>query len=214
MPALQGARGPRAPRASPPPRPHAAAPPPPLRAPQLGKRVCSVALTVKSGQGKKLVRLDALSNEPFTEKEAAEFTVPVTSYAARDKAAKLRALTQSHAELFSDEQRRQMEEADAQLQARLERERLEAAAREEEAAQRERERDKVRERLAQKKVESAEQWWKTHAATGDASARERAKWSARLKRFEAIAASSAEDGERTNAARLAESARRKLADIS
>lgn len=180
----------------------------------MGKKVSTIALWVRTGQGRKLVRLDALSNEPFQRKEYDDFSVPVTSYAAREKAERLRNLTQKNAELFSEEQRRQMEEEDAKLQARLERERTEAVRKEEDARRRERERDEVRERQAQKKVESADQWWKTHATTGDASARERAKWAARLKRFEAIAASSTEEGERTNAARLAENARKKLEEIS
>lgn len=181
---------------------------------QCGKRVSTIALWVRTGQGRKLVRLDALSNEPFTQQEFDEFIVPITSYAARDKADKLRGLTQRNASLFSEEEQRQMDENDARLQERLERERAEAARREEEDHRREREREELRDRLAQKKVETSEQWWKTHAITADVGVRERAKWAARLRRFEAIAASSKEEGERTNAARLASAARKKLEEIS
>lgn len=173
----------------------------------------TVALWVRTGQGRKLVRLDALSNEPFTAKEYADFTVPVNSYGARDKFEKLRALTQRNVSIFTQDEQRQMEEEEAKLQERLERARAEESERQDDAQRRTRERDEVRERQNQKKVEAGDQWWKVHAADGDSSERERAKWAARLKRFEAIASSSAEEGERTNAARLAASARKKLADL-
>ena len=91
----------------------------------------------------------------FTQQEFDEFIVPITSYAARDKADKLRGLTQRNASLFSEEEQRQMDENDARLQERLERERAEAARREEEDHRREREREELRDRLAQKKVETS-----------------------------------------------------------
>lgn len=173
----------------------------------------TVALWVRTGQGRKLVRIDALSNEAFTAKEYADFAVPVNSYGARDKFDKLRALTQRNASIFTQEEQRQMEEEEAKLQERLERARAEENERQDDAVRRARERDEVRERQNQKKVEAGEQWWKVHAADGDSSERERAKWGARLKRFEAIASSSTEEGERTNAARLATNARKKLAEL-
>lgn len=173
----------------------------------------TAALWVKTGQGKKLVRIDALSNDPFTRKEHEDFKVHVTSRGVRDKSRRLREVAARYTHLFSDEEQRQMEAAAAELQAKLERERTEARRLEEERRQRERERAEVRDRQAQKKASSEGQWWKQYSSGAAGAERERAKWTARLRRFEAIVASSAEEGERTNAARLADSARKKLTEL-
>jgi len=181
---------------------------------KVGKKISTIALQLRTGQARKLVRLDALSNEQFTRKEYDDFqSVPVTSFAVRDKSEKLRALEQSNVSLFTEEEQRLMEEETVMIQERLEGERAVARQKDEEEERRAREREEVRDRQNQKKVEGGDQWWKVHAGTTDTVERERAKWAARLKRFEAIAASSAEEGERTNAARLAESARKKLSAL-
>jgi len=182
---------------------------------KVGKKVSTLALMVRTHQGKKLVRMDALSNEPIMVGEYNSFNVLIPGYAARDKARKMRDLEHKHESLFSEEDRRQMQEAEEKRRVEMERRQEEDERRKEEAVRKEEEREEVRFRQAQRKAQSGEQWWRTLAAnSGDNTEREKAKWSARLQRFEAIANSTAEEGERTNAARLADSARLKLAELS
>lgn len=178
---------------------------------QLAGKVTTVALWVRTGQGRRLVRLDALSNEPFTQREFADFKVNITSAGVREKSQKLRASAQRYIDLFSEEEQRRMEEAAQRAEAAAERERQAAQEREAEAARREREREEMRRRNAARRANAPGQWWKAIHTTG--GEREIAKWTARLKRFQAIAESSTEDGERVNARRLAENAQRKIEEL-
>ena len=80
----------------------------------------------------------------------------------------------------------------------------------EERERKEREREELRQRAARKAEVDEDRWWLTHQNKSGGKQRELAKWRARLKRFEQIAASSVAEGERDNALRLAEQARNKL----
>jgi len=107
--------------------------------------------------------------------------------------------------------------AEEEERLRLAREAQFAAERtaDEERDRKEREKEELRRRAADKAGgEESEQWWLGYNVTrGDASGREVAKWKARLSRFEKIVRSSTAAGERENAARLAEQARSKIAQL-
>uniref|UniRef100_A0A7S3EUI1 Uncharacterized protein n=1 Tax=Haptolina ericina TaxID=156174 RepID=A0A7S3EUI1_9EUKA len=177
---------------------------------KLGKKVAEVALQVRTSSGSRLLGMDALSNEMPLPQELSRFKVPLQPEEVRKKLRGLERAFAQDAELFEAEEleRRRQQETRAELK-REEQIRREQAA-DEERERREQEREEVRRRLEQKKQVESDQWWLHFKSKPGGKEREIAKWRARLKRFEAIAANSSAEGEKANATKLATQAREKI----
>jgi len=172
-------------------------------------RMTDVALRVRTATGDRLVDLTALSNLPVNEAELAKFKVPLEPHIVREKVRKLQRAMEDDADLFEDEELRVRKEQEERMRQKFEEESRAHEAEQAEQERKERERDEVRKRAAANKS-SQEAWWLQYQHTGDNKQREIAKLKARLARFRKIASTSEADGERGNAARLAEQAEAKL----
>jgi len=176
---------------------------------KLGPRMSDIALQVRTQTGNRLVGVDTLSNEPCSDAELTKFKVPLDPEAVRKKIRSLQRAMQEDAELFEAEELRRRMELEERLREKREEEARAKMMEEEERERKERERDEVRRRAASSKQES-EAWWLQYNNKAGDKDREIAKLKARLARFQKIAATSAADGERENATRLAEQAEAKL----
>ena len=181
---------------------------------KLGKKVVDIALQVRTHNGVRLTGIDTLSNQAPSDAELDALRIPLEPTDVRKKIYKLETAMRDASDLFEEEELRwRAEAAERQAEAQAERQRAAELA-QEERDRKERDREELQQRAARKSQGNEEQWWLKFQKTdkGDKE-REMAKWKARLLRFEKIASSSAADGERDNARRLAEQAQQKIASL-
>jgi len=177
---------------------------------KLGKQVTELALQIKMGNGNiRLHGMDCLSNEPFNQNEYDRFksTIPIEVVRKKMKTLK-QAMEQEH-ELFEEEEVRRVQEEAEKVKAKIQEQQKAEERAAEEQARKEREREEVRQWQARKEGEN-EQWWLKYQQKGGGKDREIGKWKARLKRFQKIAQSSEQPGERENAEKLAQQAQDKI----
>ena len=101
------------------------------RAYRLGQKMVDIALQVRTQTGNRLIGLDALSNEPCSEKELDKFKVPLDEGAVRKKIRSLQNAMQDNNNLFEEEELRRRMEADEALRQKREEEARAAQAEEE-----------------------------------------------------------------------------------
>lgn len=183
---------------------------------KLGKTVTDVMLMVKLSNQTRPWQMDQLSNKSFTPEEFGKAKVRVLSKDIHNKVRKLARAMEKESELFEREEVRRLQEEAAKTEKLREDKRRDEEQEEQRRQQKEREREEVKRWKREKEVEEGggggDQWWVKYQ-NKNGKEREIQKLKSRLKRFEKIAESSEQPGERENASRLAEQARTKLQQL-
>uniref|UniRef100_A0A7S0IXY8 Plus3 domain-containing protein n=1 Tax=Calcidiscus leptoporus TaxID=127549 RepID=A0A7S0IXY8_9EUKA len=176
------------------------------------KQIFDLALLLRTSTGERMVGIDCLSDQQPDDHELSRFKVPLEPAVVRQQIRALQRAMQESRNLFEEEDLRRKMEEEERLRAKQEAAAAQEQREADELERKEREREELRRRQAERTAANSEseQWWLQYQSKGDDKEREVAKWKARLKRFEKIASSSAAEGERTNAKRLAAQARDKV----